>query len=1495
MANYRKTIRIFLSAVLISLFLPPEAGFCFSGGTDSSRWDLSPYLISQLVDEYDNDYPWKRVESFKEDWETIYAKGLVSEVMVKIKSGALNLSIDEAEKEVAGSIKAGYYASKSGEASWHVPVTDAADKEPYKADIIEGAVLIMVHTGRDEDSQHGDVNMAVADSAKKLLESGVFDNIYEIESPRYPSYLKHSGRIILQKDDDWGIGGDLIREIEASGAKLRVQGASDYSFRDLKGNVFVLAGGGFEYCHFRAFSQLINEIKEGLRVSAGHTAEIVIPAKGVYYNRIEYDSGDSYLSSSRISVSADFSRYIACLDKSGIESYKVVISEEGGAERLVNEKKPDGGRTDVILRIKPGVKEALSGIMERKRGLKNISESARARLIEAVKKEFSDFRTEQERKKKAKPGFLAGFGEEELGIDEYGVDTHDILNRATRGTIGGTEGIKVRDIIRDKTRLESLSQRERELTVYPVRSWIDTFCELYREELARKGLTEPAREEMVRKVEARIISHPSTYSGRESIYIDRLYFDILSGSARADDLFLSLVKHECLHIESPGLSEKEVNARCPLDRVREAIRNRTVLIVQSGGDCAGLNTVAGTAAIELAGAGWRVVGVKTGFSGLASKDFEKFHIPIDGAFAGRIVTRPTTDLKSSREDPFKIISEIRKKEKTDKSAENILAKIQAIKDWRALTGEEAENLEDLYDLMGEGYRKDIDKFIRTMKNIEGYGGIIVTGGDDHCKVVMTLSQLRKEKKGSYIAIPKSVDADAMVQMIGFKTAAEHMRDRFWRAVVTGVRKKVFVGEIMGRKAGWLTLAASGRRRSEDETMESASLREKAVQLKDTVMVIIPEKTVSIRSIILRAKEILSKKGALNIAVSEGFTINSGDPLWEELVRKNPVIAAKIAGKKEKDIHGNIPLAGASEFVSAALVTEWDDPELRLGLSWSDLRHTIFGYIARGIKPSSYDYNMARRYAVKAAQLINKGETGRVAAYSDRMNPMEEDPAVLDVEDILTLNGAKLARNLFTLGESGTEVMREWLGAGEYPGGFRVYTDEYLTDSGVIIEKNGVVTGYAVNDVKVSRGETVSAFSEAVKALREDFISSSISAWAHARCSIFEVPENTDDGLLTMAVADKNPVDYGAWRAEDKASWEKLRETVMVLRAGDEIPFKRILKEAARLKRKYGTVNIAVSANYRFDMNDSLIRKLLEDISYMNAKFALTNPDYERDTFTVKDVSEFMRSALVKYCPEDFPGESHARCNELGDSYFVEAPSIEERSTYEKRVMESRGESTMDTVEAVGSLTREISSHMTLEPASYADMSDTVILMRSDIIESISGKNDFFLEEQYKLIKQKMRKHFSGDKSVEEFGSNNELMDRARELIMAEKRVIILDDAIINAGAVIKLEEDTGGKNGKNFCVIAAERAVSGDKNTMVFVNLYAMALMGEALLEENNGGLRLFCIAYELFTGEEVPDGLLRRFRSGETPVITVLPRMIKLTGELADQKDIKRLFAAAA
>jgi len=801
---------------------------------------------------------------------------------------------------------------------------------------------------------------------------------------------------------------------------------------------------------------------------------------------------------------------------------------------------------------------------------------------------------------------LNAFGaKKEEFVDKFGISLRTLLTQALHNTTADGTVMNITDVLRRKQNKEKLTTTEQEMNVAVVTGWVDNFKELYREKLKEvTGLPEHEREIHVAQAALAMIDEAGTASDAngETIFIDALFYEMLNKSKTKDSCFISLAKRHSYIAGHPQTTTKILERNASIDNVRAAIKARTILIAQSGGDCAGLNAVVANAAIEAAKKGYMVFGIRYGFVNLPSKDFRKHLIPIDMPYAMRIEKRPSTDIRSSRLDPS----------------------------------------------------KDEEDFKISTDNLKGYGGLLITGGDNHSLLAI---------KFDGVAIPKSIDNDAMTQMLGFNEAARYLRRRFWRAAETGVAdKKVFIGECMGRKAGWLTLAATDRLAPELSELREELGTEKVDQVRNTIMSLIPEKPVSIRTVLKRAQSILKKKGVLNIGVSEGVTFSHDDPLWEELLSKNASLREKIERDTEVDEYGEKRYTGvspSSELVFAILTTNWDDRSLRTGIKRRQVRHTKFGYMPRGPKPGKRSLAMAKKSAKVAVECFEKGEKGVMVTYPDTKDPLTEDPIVRPAEKVLKFRGKLLPKNLRTLGEE-SKVFKL---AGLKNKGFREHKDADLARSGVLMEDNrGRPRAYSILGSKVTADNTVMTEGEAIKVVGEDFMSVAVSGWAHDRGAIFEVPD--DVGRLTRFIATGlPPADFTSWPEEDQdvwnATWEKIKDTILDLSNLKTTPsLRELVEKAARIKKKYGTVNIIVPRSWAFSEKDPYFKKLLDKNKYLYERYEETKTHVGNDFYKVRDVTEFLQAALVKYDPDVFPNSGHARPNPLGEAYYVQGATLE---------------------------------------------------------------------------------------------------------------------------------------------------------------------------------------------------------------------------------------------
>jgi 6-phosphofructokinase 1 len=182
-------------------------------------------------------------------------------------------------------------------------------------------------------------------------------------------------------------------------------------------------------------------------------------------------------------------------------------------------------------------------------------------------------------------------------------------------------------------------------------------------------------------------------------------------------------------------------------------------ILSSGGDCPGINaTIRGVGKTALAHFGMEVVGIKSGFQGLLSKDT----LPLNDKSLSGLLSLGGTILGTSREKPFKKLLD--------------------------------ENDKDKSKVIVENYRQ------------LGLDCLVCIGGNGTQKTAYRVSQLGL----NVIGIPKTIDNDVWGTDItfGFYSAVDIATEAIDRLHSTASsHKRVMVIELMGHKAGWITLYA----------------------------------------------------------------------------------------------------------------------------------------------------------------------------------------------------------------------------------------------------------------------------------------------------------------------------------------------------------------------------------------------------------------------------------------------------------------------------------------------------------------------------------------------------------------------------------------------------------------------------------------------------------------------------------------------------------------
>ncbi len=325
---------------------------------------------------------------------------------------------------------------------------------------------------------------------------------------------------------------------------------------------------------------------------------------------------------------------------------------------------------------------------------------------------------------------------------------------------------------------------------------------------------------------------------------------------------------------------------------------RRIGILTAGGDCPGLNACirgVARASYELFDA--EIVGIADGFGGLIEGQYQEMS---QRDFSG-ILTRGGTILGTSR-TPYR--------------------------DMRVIGADHVDKVAAM---------KDTYKWLKL-------DCLVTLGGNGTHKTANMLS----EEGLNVIGLPKTIDNDIWMTDVtfGFHTAAATATEIIDRLHTTAdSHGRVIVVELMGNKAGWLTLQA-GLAGGAD-------------------VVLIPEIPYDMDKVIqaIEARG-RSKKSFSIIAVAEG------------------ALSKEEAAQKRKDRASDNPYKTVAHRI-AEQVTKKTSYEARA---------VVPGHIQRGGSPCAYDRVISTRFGVHAAELIRHGKYGvSVALRGDEVthNPLGE--------------------------------------------------------------------------------------------------------------------------------------------------------------------------------------------------------------------------------------------------------------------------------------------------------------------------------------------------------------------------------------------------------------------------------------------------------------------------------------------------------------------------
>ena len=345
----------------------------------------------------------------------------------------------------------------------------------------------------------------------------------------------------------------------------------------------------------------------------------------------------------------------------------------------------------------------------------------------------------------------------------------------------------------------------------------------------------------------------------------------------------------------------------------KAPKTKRIGILTAGGDSPGLNAaIRGVGKTCLNYYGMEIIGFRDGFRGLV----ENHRLTLDRSTLAGILTVGGTILGTSRDKPHRMV--------IDGKTQDMIPTIV----------------------------KNYDKW--------GLDAIVCLGGGGTQKNALRLHQAGL----NVITLPKTIDNDVAMTdaTFGFATAMDIATETIDRLHSTAhSHHRIIVAEIMGHRAGWLTLG-SGIAGGAD-------------------VILIPEIAYDVEKIAEAIKR-RSKHGTnfSIVAVAEGAMSREDS-------------RALLAAEKKLERAKNLPEKKVAKNEIANVELRHQGNTMRLAHQLEELtqlesRVTILGYVQRGGTPSAADRLLATRLGSACGDLIHEGVFGvMVAARGDGTEPI----------------------------------------------------------------------------------------------------------------------------------------------------------------------------------------------------------------------------------------------------------------------------------------------------------------------------------------------------------------------------------------------------------------------------------------------------------------------------------------------------------------------------
>lgn len=231
------------------------------------------------------------------------------------------------------------------------------------------------------------------------------------------------------------------------------------------------------------------------------------------------------------------------------------------------------------------------------------------------------------------------------------------------------------------------------------------------------------------------------------------------------------------------------------------------------------------------------------------------------------------------------------------------------------------------------YKKEggVRSVLETFKKLDLHA-LVAMGGEDTLGVA---GKLYKEQGLNVVGVPKTMDNDlsATDYTFGFDSAVTIAVDAAERLIDTGrSHRRAMVLEVMGRHAGWVSLF-TGIAAGAD-------------------YICIPERPVDVKDMSAKVKAAHARKKVALVVCSEAVNMGS-------------------AGEEKLDEFGHMILKerGVGERIAKIVEKETS----------IETRHAVIGHIQRGGAPTLFDRILGTRVGLKAAELVDAGQFGKMVA------------------------------------------------------------------------------------------------------------------------------------------------------------------------------------------------------------------------------------------------------------------------------------------------------------------------------------------------------------------------------------------------------------------------------------------------------------------------------------------------------------------------------------